>query len=172
MDELKLDFSVFVSSMKHMPPWTEDQNNDHLKNTIRSFLEKISGGRTVEMLKDVISTEERRALLITDDQFSNQNENETSNQNIVRQDLKSKILSRYKNSQNSVTTENDKEIFSAVVTVTASMISAVSENVSSKNHISPSELTSSQDKVPLKNVEEEVTGIISRQDKLSHSSPR
>ena len=81
MDELKLDFSVFVSSMKHMPPWNEDQNNEHLKNTIRSLLETFSGGRTVEMLKDVLSTEERRALLITNDQFSNQNENETTNEN-------------------------------------------------------------------------------------------
>ena len=42
MDELKLDFSVFVSSMKHMPPWNEDQNNEHLKNTIRSLLETFS----------------------------------------------------------------------------------------------------------------------------------
>ena len=169
MNELKLEFSVLVSSMKHMPPWNMDQNNEHLKNTIRSLLEKCSGGRSVEMLKDVLSTQERRALLITNDQFSNQNENETNNLNNVLQDLISES-SQDKNSQNSVPTENDKEIFSAVVTVTASMISAVSENVSNKNHISPSDLTSFQDKVPLNNVEEEVTGKISTQDKLSEAN--
>jgi len=76
MDELKIDFSVIVSSMKHMPPWNEDQNNDQLKNTIQSLLEKCSGGRTVEMLKSVLSIEERRALIITDDQFASQEEKE------------------------------------------------------------------------------------------------
>ena len=160
MDELKLDFSVFVSSMKHMPPWNEDQNNEHLNNTIRILLEKCSGGRTMEMLKDVLSTEERRALLITNDQFSNQNENETTNRIKVRQDLKSES-SHDKNSQNSVPTENDKERISAVVAVTAAMVSAISENVINENYTSTSDLTSSKDKVPLYNVEEE---IVSTQD--------
>ena len=169
MAEVKIDFSVFVSSMKHMPPWTEDQNNEHFKNTIRSLLEKCSGGRTMEMLKDVLSTDERVVLLIIDDQFSNQNENDNINQNNVLTDSKSES-SHDENTQNSVPTENDKEIFSAVVTVTAAMISAISENVINKNHISPSDLTSFQDKVPLNNVEEEVTGIISTQDKLSEAN--
>ena len=146
MNELKLDFSVFVSSMKHMPPWNEAQNNEHLKNNIRSLLEKCSGGRTVEMLKDVLSTE---ALLITYDQFSNQDENENTNQYNVLQDSKSES-SQDKNTQNSVPTENDKEIFSAVVTVTAAMISAISENVINKNYISHSDLTPS--KVPQRKV--------------------
>ena len=169
MAEVKIDFSVFVSSMKHMPPWNEDQNNEHLNNTIRILLEKCSGGRTMEMLKDVLSTDERVVLLIIDDQFSNQNENDNINQNNVLTDSKSES-SHDENTQNSVPTENDKEIFTAVVTVTAAMISAVSENVSNKNHISPSDLTSFQDKVPLNNVEEEVTGKISTQDKLSEAN--
>ena len=169
MAEVKIDFSVFVSSMKHMPPWNEDQNNEHLNNTIRILLEKCSGGRTMEMLKDVLSTDERVVLLIIDDQFSNQNENDNINQNNVLTDSKSES-SHDENTQNSVPTENDKEIFTAVVTVTAAMISAVSENLSNKNHISPSDLTSFQDKVPLNNVEEEVTGKISTQDKLSEAN--
>ena len=131
------------------------QNNEHLKNTIRSLLEKSSGGRTVEMLKDVLSTEERRALLITDDKLSNQNENDNINQNNVLQDSKSESY-HDKNSQYSFPTENDKERISAVVTVTAAMISAISENMTNENHTRTSDFTYSQDKVPLYNVEEDV----------------
>ena len=104
MAEVKIDFSVFVSSMKHMPPWNEDQNNEHLNNTIRILLEKCSGGRTMEMLKDVLSTDERVVLLIIDDQFSNQNENDNINQNNVLTDSKSES-SHDENTQNSVPTE-------------------------------------------------------------------
>jgi len=158
MDELKIDFSVIVSSMKHMLPWNEDQMNDHLKNTLRSLLEKCSGGRTVEMLKSVLSIEERRALFITDDQFASQEEKDNTSKNLDKEKNVPKVLipesSQDESNQNSVPTKNDEE-----------MNSAISENVINENYISPTtDLTYSQDEKIQNLVPFEVKEIVSTQD--------
>ena len=114
------------------------------------------------MLKSVLSIEERRALIITDDQFASQEENVNASINLDKEKNVPQVLipestesSQDENNQNSVPTKNDKEINSEI-----------SENVINENNISPTiDLTSaSQDKNIQNLVPFEVKEIVSAQD--------
>ena len=56
------DLSLAISFIKS-PPWIEGEENFHIKCLLRELLHKCSGGKIIEMLKNILSSEERCALI-------------------------------------------------------------------------------------------------------------
>ena len=59
------DLSVAISFIKS-PPWIEGEENFNTKYLLRELLQKCSGGKVIEMLKSILSFEERCALIKTE----------------------------------------------------------------------------------------------------------
>ena len=59
------DLAILISCIKS-PIWIEGQEDFYIKCHIREFLQKCSGGKIVTMLKSVLSTEEKSALVKTE----------------------------------------------------------------------------------------------------------
>ena len=60
------DFWATLTSCIISPIWIEEEDFD-VKCHIRKFLQKCSGGKIVKMLKSLLSTEEKSALVKTKD---------------------------------------------------------------------------------------------------------
>ena len=56
------ELAILISCIKS-PLWIEGQEDFNIKCHIREFLQKCSGGKIVKMLKSVLSTEEKSALV-------------------------------------------------------------------------------------------------------------
>ena len=56
------DLAILISGIKS-PIWIEGQEDCYINCHIREFLQKCSGGKIVKMLKSVLSTEEKSALV-------------------------------------------------------------------------------------------------------------
>ena len=59
------DLSLVISSIK-IPLWNEGQQDLENKCLLRELLQKCSGNRIVEMLKKILSCEEKSALVKTE----------------------------------------------------------------------------------------------------------
>ena len=59
------ELAILISCIKS-PIWIEGQEDFNIKCHIREFLQKCSGGKIVTMLKSVLSTEEKTALVKTE----------------------------------------------------------------------------------------------------------
>ena len=59
------ELAILISCIKS-PIWIEGQEDFYIKCHIREFLQKCSGGKIVTMLKSVLSTEEKTALVKTE----------------------------------------------------------------------------------------------------------
>ena len=59
------DLAILISCIKS-PIWIEGQEDFYINCLIREFLQKCSGGKIVTMLKSVLSTEEKSALVKTE----------------------------------------------------------------------------------------------------------
>ena len=59
------ELSLVISCIKS-PLWNEGQGNFGNKCLIREILQKISGNKIIEMLKEILSAEEKTALVKTE----------------------------------------------------------------------------------------------------------
>ena len=59
------DLAMMISYIKE-PIWNEGQDDFYVKCHLRELLQKCSGGKMVEMMKNILSPEERSALVKTD----------------------------------------------------------------------------------------------------------
>ena len=57
---------LLAISFIRIAPWIEGEEDFHIKCLLRELLQKCSGGKIIEMLKSILSPEERNALIKTE----------------------------------------------------------------------------------------------------------
>ena len=53
---------LLVTTLRKMPPWKSKNEDEQVKQLLREFLEKYSGGKVVPLLKSVLNKDERLSL--------------------------------------------------------------------------------------------------------------
>ena len=61
---LNKDMILLVSSLSNFPAWKETDFDSRVKDLIREFLQKCSGGNKVGMLRSVLTKEEIMNLIV------------------------------------------------------------------------------------------------------------